>query len=199
MHKKLLEEYANILEKYMRRFGLEPLDIAFLAKVNKKTIDAVLARTGGIELDTLEAISQVLGLRYFQFGDPNFKMPSFNSLPEKTKARVAFRKKEGPHREKTYDQPLLNEKITVILAKYSKGDEFLTQHIVTQVFEEFKEKVSTSEIGKRLVNSLNEYVLQTKKTYENKGKKGRKPYYFRLIKNIPARVLAEAKEKVGKE
>ncbi|WP_143070678.1 hypothetical protein [Flagellimonas taeanensis] len=181
----------------MKKFGLEPLDIAFLAKVNRKTIDAMLAKTGGIELDTLEAISQVLGLRYFQFGDPNFKMPPFDALPEKTKERIAFRKKEGPHNETTYDQRLLNEKITMILAGYDKGEEFLSKHVVTQLFETFKEKVSTSEVGRRLVSSLNAYVLQTKKKYKDNKSKGRKPYYFRLIKKIPAQVLAEAKEKVG--
>ena len=197
MYKKILDEYAKILERNMRSFSLETLDIAFLAKVNKKTIDAVLARTGGIELYTLEAISQVFGLHYYQFGDPNFIMPTYDALPAKTKTRISFRKKEGAHLEKTYDQCHLNEKITVILAKYNKGDQFLTEHIVTQLFEDFKEEVSTSIVGKRLVNSLNEYILQTKKTYDNKGKRGRKPYFFRLIKKIPVSVLAEAKEKVG--
>ena len=198
MYKKILDEYAKILERNMRSFSLETLDIAFLAKVNKKTIAAVLARTGGIELHTLEAISQVFGLHYYQFGDPNFIMPTYDDLPAKTKTRIAFRKKQGAHLETSYDQRLLNEKITVILAKYNKGDQFLTEHIVTQLFEDFKEEVSTSIVGKRLVNSLNEYVLQTKKTHDNKGKRGRKPYFFQLIKEIPVRILAEAKEKLDR-
>lgn len=197
MQKKLLKEYASILERYMKEFGLETLDIAFLASVNKKTIDAVLNRAGGIELDSLEAISQIFGLRYFQFGNPDFKLTSFDSLPEKTKTRIVFRKKEGTHKRTTYDQRLLNEKITIVLTKYDKGDEFLSVHIANQLFETFKEKVTTSEVGKRLVNSLNEYVFQTKKKYGGKESKGRKPYYFRLIKKIPAQVIAEAKEKVG--
>ncbi|WP_268225317.1 hypothetical protein [Sinomicrobium oceani] len=197
MNVNIIREYASILGNYMKKFGLESVDIAYLIKSTKKNIDSLLEESGSVELETLELISQIFGLRYFQFGDPNFKMPSFNSLPEKTKARIVFRKKEGPHQEKTYDQPLLNEKITTILAKYNKGDEFLTQHIVNKLFEDFKEEVSTSEVGKRLVNSLNQYVLQTKKTQNKKGKRGRKPYYFRLIKKIPAQVLAEAKEKVG--
>lgn len=197
MQETLLIEYADILERYMRKFGLETIDIAFLAIVNKKTIDAILNKTGGIELDSLEAISQIFGLRYFQLGNPGFKMPSFDSLPEKTKTRIVFREKEGTHKETTYDQRLLNEKITVVLTKYDKGDEFLSKHIATQLFETFKENVSTSEVGKRLVNSLNEYVFQTKKKYNGKESKGRKPYYFQLIKKIPAEVLAMAKKKVG--
>ena len=192
----LISEYAQILDIYLNKFGLSTLDIAYLAKVNKKTIDTVLAKSGGIELYTLEAISQVFGLRYFEFGDPSFKIPTFNSLPEHTKIRIAFRKQEGLYHEKSYEKRFLNEKIIVILAKYSKGDEFLSEHIVNQLIEDFKEKENASEVSKRLVNSLNEYILQTKKAYTRKGKRGRKPFYYKIIKGISKKDLALAKEKI---
>ncbi len=193
---KLLSEYAQILEIYLNKFGLSTIDIAYLAKVNKKTIDSVLAGSGGIELYTLEAISQVFGQRYFELGDPSFKIPPFNSLPERTKVRIAFRKQEGLYHEKSYDKRFLNEKIIIILAKYNKGDEFLSKHIVNKLMKGFQEKVNTSEVSKRLVNSLNEYISQTKKTYTIKGKRGRKPYYYRIIKDISQKDLALAKEKL---
>lgn len=192
----VLEEFAKILRKYMKKFGLNPIDIAFLSKVNKKTIDAVLAGTGGIELDSVDEISLIFGLRYFEFGNPDFAMPSFDSLPEATKVRIAFRKKEGPHEDTTYNTVLLNEKIVVVLAEYKNGDEFLAEHIVAKLLETFKEKMSTSEVTTRLSNSLIKYVAQTDKKHESKMGKGRKPFYYRLIKKIPAKVLAEARKKV---
>jgi len=192
----VLEEFAKILKKYMKKFCLEPIDIAFLSKVNRKTIDAVLAGTGGIELDSVDEISLIFGLRYFEFGNPDFEIPSFDSLPEATKARIVFRKKEGPHEETSYDQRLLNEKITIVLSSYKKGDEFLAEHIVTNLFETFKEKVTISEVATRLSNSLHEYVVKTDKKDINKEGKGRKPYYYSLIKKIPNKVLAEAKGKI---
>lgn len=197
MQNFVLKEYAGILEKYMKKFGLESIDIAFLAKSNKKTIDAVLARTGGIELVTQEAISQAFGLRHFQFGNPDFPISSFDSLPESTKERIAFRKKHGPHETTSYNQRLLNEKISMVLPDYKIGAEFLAEHIAAALQETFKEEFSTSEVGKRLTNSLTEYVIKTDKQEANKKGRGPKPYYFRLIKKIPAKVLKEAKEKIG--
>ncbi|GGC46059.1 hypothetical protein GCM10011386_42930 [Parapedobacter defluvii] len=194
----VIEELAKILKRYMKKFGLGPIDIAFLSKVNKKTIEAVLAGTGGIELDSVDEISLIFGLRYFEFGNPDFEMPSFDSLPEKTKARIAFRKKEGPHEETSYDQRLLNEKIIVVLAEYNQDGEFLAEHIVTKLLETFKEEVSTSEVTTRLNNPLNEYVIQTDKKDTKKEGKGRKPYYFQLIKKIPIKALAEAERRLRK-
>jgi len=191
-------EFAKILEKYMEIFGLEPIDIAFLSKVNRKTIDAVSAGTGGIELDSVDEISRIFGLQYFEFGNPNHPMPSFDSLPEPTKARIAFRKKEGPHEDTTYNTVFLNEKIIVVLAERKKGDEFLAKHIVVKLLETFKEKVSTSEVGTRLGNSLTDYVVKTDRQDTSKKGRGPKPYYYRLVKRISAAVLKEAEEKVGK-
>lgn len=193
----VLEEFAKILRKYIKKFGLDPIDIAFLSKVNKKTIDAVLAGTGGIELNSVDEISLIFGLRYFEFGNPDFEMPSFDSLPEATKARIAFREKEGPHQDTTYNTVLLNEKIMVVLAEYKKGDEFLAEHIAKGLLETFKESFSTSEVGKRLTESMNEYVTQTTRKDESKRGKGRKPFYFQLNKRVPAKVLKEVREKLG--
>lgn len=193
----VLEEFAKILKKYMKKFSLDPIDIAFLSKVNKKTIDAVLAGTGGIELDSVDEISLIFGLRYFELGNPAFAMPSSDSLPDATKARIALRKKEGPHEETSYDRRRLNEKIIIVLAEYNKDDEFLAEHIVTKLFETFKEKVRTSEVTTRLSNSLNEYAIQTKRKDESKKGKGRRPYYFRMIKKIPTRFLSEKKDRIN--
>lgn len=197
MKTKLLNEYSKILNRYMKEFGFEPIDIAYLAKVNIKTITTILAKQGGIELESLEAISQIFGLRYYQFGNPNYKIVSIDSLPDETKSRIMFRKKDGKYKKSSYDQRNLNEKIIIILCKYDIDDEFLSEHIVSNLFETFKEKVKTSEVSKRLVDSLNEYVLKTNNKYHDKKSKGRKPYYFKLVRKLPAQIVTEAKNKIS--
>jgi len=192
-----VEEFAKILKQYMKKFGLDPIDIAFLSKVNKKTIEAVLAETGGIELDSVDEISLIFGLRYYEFGNPDFEIPSLDSLPEHTKARIAFRKKEGPHEETTYDQRLLNEKIIVVLSEYNKDEEFLAEDISAALNVKFQETVSTSEVTSRLSNYLNAYVVQTDKKDTSKTGKGRKPFYYRVINEVPESVFMENKIKIS--
>lgn len=194
---RALQELIEVLIKYMGEFGLEPVDIAYLSRVNRKTIDALLAETGGIELESVDEISLIFGLRYFQFGNPNHPMPSFDSLPEATKARITFREKAGPHEVTTYNTVLLNEKITVVLAEYKKGDEFLAEHIVNDLANSFKENFSTSEVGKRLKESIGDYVTKTTKQDTERSNRGPKPFYFKLVKKVPPKFLKEAKEKIA--
>lgn len=195
---RALQELIEILIKYMEIFGLESIDIAYLSKVNRKTIDALLAGTGGIELESVDEISLIFGLRYFQLGNPSFAIPSFDSLPQATKSRIAFRKKVGPHHETNYSTVLLNEKIIIILAEYKKGDEFLAENIVKGLARSFEENFSTSEVGKRLTESMNEYVAKTTKQYTERKERGPKPFYFKLVAKVPAKVSKEAKQKVAK-
>lgn len=192
-----LKELIEILLKYMEKFGLEPIDVAYLSKVNKKTIETLLAGTGGIELESVDDISLIFGLRYFQFGNPDFEMPSFDSLPEATKARIALRKKEGPHEKTTYSTVLLNEKIVVVLAEYKKGDEFLAEHIVRDLAKSFEENFSTSEVGKRLSESLTDYITKTNRQDKDRTRRGPKPFYFELNKKVPVKAVKEAKEKIA--
>ncbi|MFB2117854.1 hypothetical protein [Parapedobacter sp. 2B3] len=194
---RALQELIEILLKYTEKFGLEPIDVAYLSKVNRKTIDALLAGTGGIELESVDEISLIFGLRYYQLGNPDFEMPFFDSLPETTKDRIAFRKKEGPHEDTTYNAVLLNEKITVVLNNYKKDDEFLAEHIVKSLSETFKENFSTSEVGKRLTESMDDYIIKTTRQDRDRKGRGPKPFYFKLVRRVPPKVLKEAKDKIA--
>src|SRR5690606_28150590 len=198
MQIQIREEYRSILESDMDNFGMESVDISFLSGVNRKTIDAILEVTGGIELDSLEAISRVFGLRYFEFGNPEYEAPSLVTLPEKTKNRISLRKKVGPSKPIHYEIRLLREKIIILLAKFNLGEEFLSTDIRNQFTEEFDEQVKTSEVSLRLNKYLSEFTLNISKENKNKvkGKVGRKANRYRLIKEIPIELLLTAKDTI---
>jgi len=193
----IIKEYAKILRKYMQAFSLEPIDIAYLAKSTKKTIVSILEHSGSLELETQEAISQIFNLHYYEFGNPDHPIQAFESLPQKTKDRIAYRKKEGPHKQETYNSLDLNEKITIALSFFKEGDEFLIEELVDMINERCGDTTDTSLIGDRLSKTFKAYILKTNKKGKSKSGRGRRPYYFRLIKVLPKEVVNQAKETVG--
>jgi len=190
-------EYAKILKKYLQNFGLETIDIAYLIGTKADVLDGIIEGKRGAVLKTLEKISNVFGLRYYEFGNPQHPLPALESLPEVTRARIAYRKKEGPHEKSSYDQRLLNEKIITLLSEYKKGDEFLAEDISAALKVKFRETVSTSEVTSRLSNYLNAFVVQTDKKDTSKTGKGRKPFYYRVINEVPESVFMENKIKIS--
>lgn len=196
MQRQPHKEYATILKNYMAEFRLEAIDISYLSGVNEKTINALLDRNGGIELGSLEAISKIFSMRYFELGNPHFKMPKRINLPEKTLDRISYRENEGAHIKTSNKKLNLTQKIIVILSRYPIGKEFLSKEIAEEILKCYDNQKSTGEVLARLKGSrLKEYIHETDNIYE--GGKGPNSTYFCLTKGIPAPVIAEAKQEVG--
>eukprot|EP00388_Colpodella_angusta_P003307 GDKJ01011697.1.p1 GENE.GDKJ01011697.1~~GDKJ01011697.1.p1 ORF type:complete len:184 (+),score=6.32 GDKJ01011697.1:746-1297(+) len=178
----LSKEYSDILAKYLKIFKLESIDIAYLIRTKREVIDGLLKNEKGVVLNTLEQIAQVFGLRYFEFGNPYNPLPSFKSLPEKTKQRIAYRKKEGPVVETTYTTSEINNQIHDVLSKYNVGDEFLAEDIANWILEKYGVKYSVTEIVNRFNKSFKGIIESTgRKDIKRKGR-GRKPLFYRLLK-----------------
>ena len=196
MRRQPHKEYANILKKYLNNFGLELIDISYLSGVNEKTLNALLKGRGGIELGSLDAISSIFNMKYFELGDPETKIPIYENLPEKTKVRISYRKNKGSHKKTSNKKLELTEKIIVILSRYSIDKEFLSKDIVGKVFEYYDNQISTGQVNSRLKGSrLKDYIHQTNNIY--KGGPGPNSTYYRLSKNIPNQIIIEAEQKVG--
>lgn len=180
----VIKEYAKILRKYMKAFSLEAIDIAYLAKSVKRTITSVLNNTGSLELETLENIAMSFGLRYYEFGNPKYPTPFFDSLPEKTKQRIAYRKMEGPSKETTYSQSDINKKITIVLATYKIGDEFLAEEIANSILEKYGETYAVSEIIDRFKKTFKEHIEKTNRKDTSREGRGPKPVFYRLVKAV---------------
>lgn len=192
------KEYSEILKQYMRKFRLVAVDIAFLIKSNKDVIEGLLESEKGVVLKTLETIAQIFGLRYFQFGNPDFPMPEYDSLPQKTKDRIIFRKEQGISIPTTYNNLDLTNKIIKTLSNYSQGDEFLASELGEKINTTFEfNLVDFKQITGRLNNELSEFLVKTGKTLKTEGKRGRPEEYYRLIKEITPEMLKKAKGKIG--
>ena len=118
-------------------------------------------------------------------------------FPKKTKDRIAYREKEGPHKQETYKSLDLNEKITIALSLFKEEDEFLIEELVDIINERCGDTTDTSLIGDRLSKTFKAYALKTNKKGKSKSGRGRRPYYFRLIKTLPKEIVNQAKETVG--
>jgi len=177
-----IDEFAKILRKYMQKFSLEAIDIAYLANSIKRTIVSVLDNSGSLHLETAEAIAQSFGLRYFEFGNPNHPVPTLSSLPEKTKQRIAYRKKEGPAVETTYTPSDINHQIIKAIKKYSTGDEFLAEDVAYSILEEDGDQYPVSQIIDRFNKSFKDEIERTDRKDTSRESRGRKPAYYRLVK-----------------
>ncbi|HMR19349.1 MAG TPA: hypothetical protein PKA53_08630, partial [Sphingobacterium sp.] len=189
--------YAAILKEYLKKFCLEPIDVAFLIATKRDVIDGLLTGKRGVVLKTLDKISQLFGLTYYEFGNPNHPIPAFDSLPERTRKRIAYREQVGPHKEETYNSLDLNEKITIALSLFKENDKFLIEELVDIINDKSGDKTHTSLIGDRLSKSFVTYVAKTDIKGKSKSGRGRRPYYFKLIKKLPKEMVAIAKEIVG--
>ncbi|WP_443944276.1 hypothetical protein ACJVDH_15305 [Pedobacter sp. AW1-32] len=177
-------EYAQQLKRYMKRFGLHNVDIAHLAKTNSKVISGILKGQKGAVLKTLEGISNIFGLRYFEFGNPDYPIPSSETIPENTKQRIIYRKKAGTPEEITYTQSDINERIRQVLANYHIRSEFLGQEIANSILEKYGESYSVSEIIDRLKKTFKGNIEKTNRKHTARKGRGPKPVYYKLTKSV---------------
>jgi len=180
----LSKEYSKILERYLSKFKLESIDIAYLIKTKRAVTDGLLKNQKGVVLYTLEQIAQVFGMRYFEFGNPKHPLPTYVSLPETTKERIKYRKKEGPAVETTYNASQINNQISDVLSNYKIGDEFLAEHITNKIQMKFGETHSVSEIINRFKKSFKVYIEKTKRKEMARKARGPKPFYYKLVKKV---------------
>ena len=177
-------EYANQLKAYMKNFSLYNVDIAYLAKTNSEVIAGILQEKKGIVLKTLEAISNIFSLRYFEFGNPRYPIPTLESLPSKTQQRISFRKKEGLPKETIYSQNAINERIKTILLTYKIGSEFLAEEIANNILRKYGETYPVSEIVDRFKKTFKVSIEKTGRKDATRQGRGPKPVFYRFVKAL---------------
>lgn len=88
-------EFGLQVKKYLKHFGLTEGDLSRLINSNTNTVHEILSGQKGIVLNSAEKISNIFGLRYFEFGNPLFPIPVIKKLPEETRKFIENRKKRG--------------------------------------------------------------------------------------------------------
>ena len=195
-----LKEFAKTLKKYMIKFGLETIDIAFLAYSTRNNIQSLLDHQGSLELQRMEAIAQAFNLHHYQFSNPDTAIPGLNALPTRTRKRIEFRSKNGTYNPLSRSPSTINEKIIVALSFLKPGDLFLTKDIATRINTiEANSNTTSSLIGDRLTKSFTKYIEKTNSKSEKTTGRGAKPFYYKLASKIPKEDVSNAVKIVGKD
>ncbi|WP_088161335.1 hypothetical protein [Sphingobacterium sp. G1-14] len=197
-----LAEFVLILLRYMEKFGLEAIDIAFLAFTNRINIENLITLKGSLELERMQAIAQAFNMQHYQFSNPKQKMPEFDELPERTQRRIAFRKEKGTYTPESKNSTTINDKIAVALSFLKVNEKFLTEKIAMQINAVDSDTIfTTTLVGDRLAKSFSKYVEKTTEKIEEKdGKKkkaGAKPFFYKMKASIPTTELKESIKVLG--
>lgn len=187
-------EFGKQTKKFRLHFGLGQKELAKLSNMSPSEYSDLENGVTNYNVEKLQNISSVYGLLYYQMGNPKCRFPAFNKLPDKTKKAINARKEPL----KIYKERLIIEHLTLLFGELSKGNEFLIKEIGAKINERYDIQYEDEEISGTINKNFSEYVVKTQKKYTAKKGPGAKPSYYKLIKKIPARVLVEAKEKVGK-
>lgn len=193
-----LVEFVNILMKYMEKFGLEAIDIAFLAFTNRTNIENLITLKGSLELERMEAIAQAFNMHYYHFANPKQKMPEIEALPERTQRRIVFRKEKGTYIPESKNSTTINDKIAVALSFLNVNDKFLTERIAMQINTIDSDTIfTTTLVGDRLAKSFSKFVEKTNEKNEENKKVGAKPFYYKMTTSIPDKGLNNSIEVLG--
>lgn len=193
MRYDIKSEFGRQAKKFRLQFGLSQKELAKLSHMSPSEYGVLEKGITNYNVEKLQNVASVYGLVYYQFGNPNCKFPAYSKLPGKTRKAIISRQK--PLR--IYRDRLIIEHLTLILEELSTGDEFLIKYLRTKINEEYSIQYKDEEISGTIDKNFSEYVVKTDKQDMTKEGRGAKPFYYKLIKKIPARFLAEAKEKVG--
>lgn len=180
MTKNVIEEFVLILEDYMDYYGLYSVDIKNLLKTSTDIVKDIKAAKNGPTLKKLESITQLFGLYYYQFGNPDFVLPEKRNLPKATQEKIAWRSEVGPPDSKQYNKLDLNNAVLNELRTF-EGKEFLASEIYDILSPELKEKLgSATRITGLFSDELKDNVEKTGKKLDKNGV-GRKQEYYRVV------------------
>lgn len=184
MNKQLLDvlnEFGSQLTRYLSHFGLSEADLAKLIKSNTDDIREILEARKGVVLKTAEKISNLFGLRYFEFGNPKFPLPKVKDLPQDTQIAIEQRKKKGNPEIVRNNDLNLGIHVRKVLESKKLPLEFASSDILQLLPDEVKNQITSRRITDLFrKGELKTKVEDTGKTIKIAGKRGPKEILFRL-------------------
>lgn len=182
----VIDEFVIILQYYMDYYGLYSVDIKHLLKTSTDIVDDLKKAKNGPTLRKMESITKLFGLRYYEFGNPDFPLPEKENLPTATIEKIDMRKETGPPESRHYNKLDLNQAVLNALKAFAYKEEFLPSEVYGSLPEDLKEKLgSATRITGLFSDELKENVKKTGSKLEKAGV-GRKQEYYKVIflKNI---------------
>lgn len=173
--------FGKQLEKYINHFNLSEVDIANLIGVNSVNVHEIIKGTRDASLKTINKISGLFGLSYYEFGDPKFPLPKVNDLPQDTQIAIEQRKKKGNPEIIRNNDLNLGIHVRKVLESKKLLLEFASSDILQLLPDEVKNQITSRRITDLLrKGELKAKVEDTGKTIKIEGKRGPKEILFRL-------------------
>src|SRR5690606_23098462 len=189
------DEYSIVLqnlEKLRLFFNIEMQEIDESVELGKNTYSRIISGKQSIKLNELISIGRkIYNLKAIQILNPNFKIPSIQSLPKNVRDIVKERKGKVPRTQEKRD---IIQYCIVILNKHLKVGEHFTNSQVKQHFKGELETVFKSKSIEWNKSILSPFVEDTGTTQKVKTKPEK---VYRLLKKIPSDMVKKAKETVG--
>ncbi len=181
MSKNIVDEYVDILQYYLEYYGLYHIDIKNLLNTSTDIVQDIKKGKNGPTLKKLGEIAQLFGLNYYEFGNPEFKLPEKENLPTLTQEKILWRAEVGPPQSKKYNKLDLNNAVIDALEAIRDMEKFLPSEVYDNLPQELKEKLgSTIRITGLFSDELSENVEKTGEKLD-KGEVGRKQEYYKVI------------------
>ncbi|MFA6071819.1 MAG: hypothetical protein WC810_24855 [Janthinobacterium sp.] len=185
MKKQFLDvsiEFGDQLIKYLKHFGLIEADLVRLINsTNTDDIKEILSGKKGVVLKTAERISNIFGLRYFEFGNPKRPIPKITDLPKATQAAILERKKKGNPEIIRNNDLNLGVHVRNVLASAKLANEFTSSDVLKLLPAEIINQITSRRITDLFrKGELKDKVEDTGKTLKVEGKRGPKEILFRL-------------------
>ncbi|MGH2624531.1 MAG: hypothetical protein ACRDE7_12750, partial [Sphingobacterium sp.] len=139
-----VEEFVVILQYYMDYYGLYSIDIKNLLNTTTDIHRDLKVAKNGPTLTKAEAIANLFGLKYYEFGNPNFPLLEKENLPPRTREKIEWRKEIGPPKSKLYNKLDLNQAVLNELKKFADTKEFLPSEIYRSLPTDLREKLGSA-------------------------------------------------------
>lgn len=187
MKETVVQDFVKILHHYMQYYGLYSADIRNLVKTTTDIVKDFEQGKNGPTLKKIEAVANIFGLKYYEFGTPNFPMPTLDQLPLRTREKIEWRKETGPPESKQYQKLDLNQAVLHALAGFDEDEEFLASDVYKILPEDLQEKLgSPTRITGLFSNELYDKVTKTGNKVAKEGP-GRPEEYYKLTPAIKKR------------
>ncbi|MEN5380720.1 hypothetical protein [Sphingobacterium kitahiroshimense] len=179
--KNTVDEFVSIIQYYMDYYGLYNIDIKNLLNATTDIVEDLKKAKNGPTLKKLELISNVYGLRYFEFGNPHYPLPTLENLPETTREKIFQRKELGPPESKNYNKLGLNQAVLNALISFEDKIEFLPSDVYESLSSDLKNKLgSPTRITGLFSHELKNNVEKTGNNVK-KHEVGRPEEYYKVI------------------
>lgn len=182
-------EFASRIMDALTIYGLEEGDLGKLIGTNATDIRNIVSLKKTLGIKRANKIASVFGMKYYQFGNPNVKLPAKDKLPKSTILAIEERINKGPSTVEIDKELNLPIHTIEVLSTLDILSEFTPKSIYEKLPEDIKSKVESNRITVLFkTGSLRNYVEYTNK------KKGNS-HVFKFISAESKKLMEEALKK----